>query len=298
MNILSWILKYTIPALMDVPLEDIRRGIEDDGHGNAVMRDTVVDSRKGSTITMDSHFRISLKVNGEEYTVLVGIEGQNDPHPGYPLEYRMQYYASRLLSNQKTEGGHYEVLKPVYSIWIMPYPLEAMRDTVSVLEGRWRFTSRRRGESPPEEFALLINIVAIYLGTEGDTDILEFLEPIFKGTRGARMESGLEEFRKKYMLKPEDITLEKVEEMCGIAEDSRVRYTREGIELGEKTGDERRMKIEKIDIISRLVLDEGWTFERALKFAQVPDEHLEFIISESKKRIEAARSSGSLSRSG
>ena len=51
--------------------------------------------------------------NGEEIALIINVEAQDDPSPGYPLVTRAQYYCARLLASQQgTEFSyHYERFK-------------------------------------------------------------------------------------------------------------------------------------------------------------------------------------------
>ena len=65
--------------------------------------------------------------------MIVNIEAQNDPHPGYSLVSRGIFYLARMISSQYGTAfmrkGHYEDLKKVCSIWLCPQPQEGNENT-------------------------------------------------------------------------------------------------------------------------------------------------------------------------
>ena len=63
--------------------------------------------------------------------------------------------------------------------------------------------------------------------------------------------------------------------MCGIFADSKVRYTREGREMGREEA--------KIEMIADLISKESWTFEKAVSFARIPEDRVEYVRFEVNK---------------
>ena len=103
-----------------------------------------------------------------EVKVIVNLEAQLDPNPGYPLEARAMYYLGRAISDQKAEIGHdYSKLSKVYSIWLV---MDPQKETVNTIVRHKMIGSYDVGfESParirPCDYA---EVVMVHLGKLGD----------------------------------------------------------------------------------------------------------------------------------
>jgi len=67
--------------------------------------------------------------------------------------------------------------------------------------------------------------------------------------------------------------------MCGIFADSKVRYTREGREIGREEA--------QIEMIANLISEESWTFEKAAAIAKIPDDRMDHVRSEVQKKLKS-----------
>ena len=100
-KILAWIVKLTIPMFRDIDVNVIAEGIRSDGERHVKVENTFIPTRGGSTAILDFVFEMDIEVDGSVVPIVVGIEHQNDPDPGYPLVVRMQYYAAKMFGRQK-----------------------------------------------------------------------------------------------------------------------------------------------------------------------------------------------------
>ena len=124
-DILSTIMEACIPEYKGLPRETIMACIEEgDSTVPQIHGSNVEDSRMSDAeIKMDILFTSRLPDSAERVGLHINLEVQNEDEPGYPLEKRGVYYASRMIADQKGTvftGSHYEKLEKVYSIWICP----------------------------------------------------------------------------------------------------------------------------------------------------------------------------------
>jgi|GEM_PF-3566094 len=222
-KILAWIVKLTIPMFRDIEVNVIAAGIRSDGERHVKVENTFIPTRGGSTAILDSVFEMDIEVDGSVVPIVVGIEHQNDPDPGYPLVVRMQYYAAKMFGRQKHRK--YRGLRQSFSVWLLPDPHVSDRGRVDLIT-MGRHTAD--GSMEPLEQSM-VNAVAVNLGTEGEDEesILDFLSVFFmKGCR-AHTEEGFSRFKERYLLEDEDLSLDEVEQLSSLFQDSKERYTRE-----------------------------------------------------------------------
>ncbi len=90
----------------------------------------------------DFYFEATAPQDGATVGIHVDVEGQAAYTDGtYPMEYRAQYYAARLLSSQygrEFARSHYEDLKRVYSVWLFADGPQELRGSVWSTETSWR----------------------------------------------------------------------------------------------------------------------------------------------------------------
>ena len=101
-------------------------------------------------------------------SVIVGVEGQNDPNPGYPLVKRAAYYLATMVTAQKGRefNKNYGEMKKTYSIWCVLDPRVADRNTIV----RYRMKGERiygGKENNPQELDAF-NIIMINMGKYSD----------------------------------------------------------------------------------------------------------------------------------
>lgn len=149
---LARILKEYVPEFRDAPYEDIcnkyiepriyvgeaaverdltnpsidkANEAESDTIDGIMNEDTTVTE---ATVTYDVLFKVKCPgKSGKFIEFYINVEAQADYNPGYPLEIRALYYASRRFASQLrhiTKKTNYGSLEKVYSIWLV------MGDTV------------------------------------------------------------------------------------------------------------------------------------------------------------------------
>ena len=154
-HFLGRILKEYVPEFRDIPYEDIcdkyiepkiyigkvavERDLTNPSMDEAdVAMDEASDTIDGimnedttvteATVTYDVLFKVKCPGKSGKYMEFyINIEAQADYYPGYPLEIRALYYASRRFASQLrhiTRKTNYGALDKVYSIWLV------MGDTV------------------------------------------------------------------------------------------------------------------------------------------------------------------------
>jgi len=134
-QVLAWILKWTTNEFKDMGTNEIETYIENPmvakipvfpGLTNEAiegMRNESKINHEG-LVTYDVRFSVTLPQNqqGKVFRIIVDVEAQKDPHPGYDLITRGVFYGGRMLSDQmgrNLDGEDYDKLEKVYSIWIV-----------------------------------------------------------------------------------------------------------------------------------------------------------------------------------
>lgn len=134
-QVLSWILKWVTKEFNDMEIEEIIPCIE-----NPMV--AIVPIFPGLTNEAIDGMKNESKINGEDFItydvrfnvikpgdkqkkaikIIVDVEGQKDPYPGYDLVTRGIFYSGRMLSDQmgrNFSGEDYDKLEKVYSIWLV-----------------------------------------------------------------------------------------------------------------------------------------------------------------------------------
>ena len=276
--ILSAVLKGCVDELQDKDDEFIRSCLEIGADGRRVIgRNTESTSDAHGSIRMDNVFDV--RIPGErEISIILNIEGQRNPKPGYPLMARATYYASRLISDQKDvyfENDHYEGLRKVYSIWVMTRPRAPYRNSVIKYRFYGSFEGNRslKGKIPECDY---IQIVQINLGKPVSTvpsEVIGVLNTIFS--------EGLDYQERKRRLSEEfNIPVDK--------------YLSEGIVRAMSMNDDVMLEIEnarkkaytsgKVDSALRLMAEKNWSREEVIDFFS-SDPDSETIICILDKRL-------------
>lgn len=101
----------------------------------------------------------------EVIRLIINLEAQNKPNPGYPILKRAIYQGSRLISAQygvEFSGSDFKNLKKVYSIWILPQPNKNEQNVIEKYSIVREVLSGSR-EEPVRNYDLL-TIITVYLG--------------------------------------------------------------------------------------------------------------------------------------
>lgn len=155
-SILAWILKCCVKEFFDCDLAKITECIEGtpdvatkavhrneadvplDGNIEIQGDNTEDSSITEQTITYDIRFTAIVPDTKEIVELLINVEAQKQDE-GYPLEKRVIYYLSRLISGQYGTvftHSHYEKIQKVYSIWICSGAPNYKKNTISGISMR------------------------------------------------------------------------------------------------------------------------------------------------------------------
>lgn len=146
-SILAYLLKYAVEEFESYTIAEIVPMIEDvrigtvpvePGETNDVITGMPQEGKipgEGS-LTYDVRFFVRLpgEENRAEYTLLIDVEAQGEPHQTYWIETRGIVYGSRMISEQVGRNithGHYEKAQKVYSIWICMNCPQEYANTIS-----------------------------------------------------------------------------------------------------------------------------------------------------------------------
>ena len=133
-DVLSWLLRSNLEEFRDSSIEEIKACLNIGEDGRTVIgRETEFDSVEHGKILTDSIFDVKLPGTDEGISVILNIECQSDPNPGYPIGKRAEYYIARLISSQKGvdfANDDYSKLRKVYCIWYILRPRACCRNTV------------------------------------------------------------------------------------------------------------------------------------------------------------------------
>lgn len=122
--VIAHIAKAVITEYAHMSIEDILAHLDREHPNSAryvISSNTELTDIKGKTIRPDIVFLTTPPGSKYRIPIVINLEPQNKPNPGYPLVSRGIYYVGRLLSIQ--EHGEnmealYNTLHKVYSIWI------------------------------------------------------------------------------------------------------------------------------------------------------------------------------------
>ena len=169
-DVLARILKDNIDELAGMSVEEIKGCLQLESDGKTVIgRETEYITRDGRKVILDSVFDVFIPGTGSRIPIIIGLEGQRNPRPGYPLGKRAEYYLARMVSEQKDKyftGKNYGDLRKTYSIWCV---LEPRKDDLNSVV-RYRMKAERTYghiDDEPEEL-VTFNVIMMYLGSYKD----------------------------------------------------------------------------------------------------------------------------------
>ena len=279
--ILAWILQSCTSEFRDVPIAEIEKCIEGTPEigTKAVHRDEGKDIITGmnnedssvyeQTIFFDIRFS-AIHPEAGKIQMIINVEVQRDANTGYPLEKRIIYYLSRLISAQYGpvfDHARYGDIRKVYSIWIVPNPAEYRRNSI------WKMSFSGEDmvgqyHGRPKDYDLMTGII-INLNSEkerSDVKIIKLLDVLLSENRAPEEKKKIlsEEFDIPYT---EEIEQE-VLNMCNLSQ---------GIyEKGYDTG-----RIQEAVVIYReeLNLSDGEIIKKLQKKFQITEEQArEFVL--------------------
>ncbi len=165
-DILSMLLRYNLEEFNDKDFSTIKNCL-DIGEDNVTVigRETEYSDPEDGSIVTDSVFNVKIPDSNNRIEVIVNVEGQNDPFPGYPLRKRAEYYLGRIVSAQKGKefsGSDYGNLRKVYSIWYILNPRAEYRNSVT----KYSMKAESLSGNPERYLKPLdtFNIIMVYVG--------------------------------------------------------------------------------------------------------------------------------------
>lgn len=293
--ILSWIMKCCIPDYSDMAIPDIEACIEESTNPSTIpVNPNETESIRGSNtednsiteqvIRYDVIFTALLPLTKEPIQIIINVEAQRDSHPGYPLEKRMIYYLSRMISSQygtMFERSGYDRLRKVYSIWICSEPPRDQENSMKEITLMQKAINGHPSMNA-QDIDLMTGIMICLGKPDGDNSnrILRLMDVLLSKEIGAS--------RKKQILTEEfDIRMTRkadreVLEMCNLGEGV--------VEWALKRGEERGIAQEKqrgilsqiasyADSVRGIISEFHVDKESAIRIARVPEQYQNEVLS-------------------
>ena len=292
--ILAWILKTCTEEFAPYRIQEIESCIQGDPeislgavHPNDTDRDGPLldgDVFQEGMNTEDGSFReeniyYDIRVNarapsdGIPIELIINIEVQLNPSPGYPIEKRAVYYCSCLISSQYgTVFAHseYQKLRKVYSIWFCTDPPRKRKNTIKKISLKETPVFGQPDTSGKDSD--LMQILIINLGdAEGSVEnqILRLMNVLLSTKTDVREKQRVmqEEF---HIAMTTELEVE-VEELCNLSQG----IYNEGFETGIEKGIQGAVAILREEgyrdqqIIERIQKRYGLTLEEAEKYVIV-----------------------------
>ncbi|MBQ6229522.1 MAG: hypothetical protein IJJ74_00190 [Eubacterium sp.] len=235
-QLIARILKWTTSEFCDMDPEDIIPYIEepavssvgvDPGLTNELVTGLPTESKvlKEGLVTYDVRFFVKNPKSDKvgEVRMIVDIEAQKKPNPGYQLVPRGILYCGRMLSEQidrNVKHGNYDSLEKVYSIWIIFNCSQETSNTISSYEIQHRATY---GECEDYERCDLLRVVTVRMPKRGGlmtaknppSDLHELLYDVFVEKR--KPADKIKFLKEKYGLVMDSYKQE-VNVMCNLGE--------------------------------------------------------------------------------
>ncbi|MDE6839573.1 MAG: hypothetical protein K2P49_01770 [Oscillospiraceae bacterium] len=227
--------------------------------------DTEDKSVREGTVTYDIRFRAIAPSSGEQITLIINVEAQNDFYPGYPLIKRGIYYCSRMISSQygrEFTGPHYEKIKKVYSIWICMNPPKMRENTIT----RYRLVEEHlvgEAKEPVRNYDLLSIVMLCLGGPDGANydGVLRMLDVLLSNETS-------EAEKRKILQDDYDIQMtrtmeQEVSVMCNLSKGV--------MEKGMAKGRAEGMADGILSAIKNLVKNMGVSVEQAMSVLEIPE---------------------------
>ena len=180
-EVLSVIAKYVIPEVKEYSYEEIAKMI---GNVNISKEEVAVNGAIGRLESESKYIgekviyydiKTILRTEHGEIDLILNVEMQRDPSPGYNLKMRGSYYVARNFSEQLrdlSKEENYDKLKKVYSIWIVANSAKA-----EIVKYALMNTKTREIEPKNDPFSLIM----IYLGKEKSKEkVIKYIKALFE----------------------------------------------------------------------------------------------------------------------
>ena len=249
-QVLAWILKRFVPEYKDCELEDIEKkyiqpetimvskmGVEQGSESIQGIRNE--DTVQGeATVFYDVLFHVWYpKMEGKQIGMYLNLEAQSDYYPGYPIEPRGIYYASRRLTAQLKKvdkDTNYGTLQKVYSIWLCMGNVPVYEENTVSLYSLNKNDIIGKVKRNEEIYDLISVIIMRYNDkTELKDQTLQMLQTL-SSDRLSKKEK-LKRL-KNLGMRVDDRIEEGVEEMCNMGDYIEAKAIKKGIEQGIERG--------------------------------------------------------------
>ena len=291
-RVLTWFIRSNVDEFKDRSIDEIKACMDLGEDGRTVIgRDTELSSPKNGKIRMDSIFELKVPDSDEKVALLINIEGQRNPRPGYPLGKRAEYYAARLVSSQKGvyfKGDDYGKMRKVYSIWYILKPRLDDRNTVITYGMTAKDVLGNPGQVPDLD---TFNIVMVNVGSYDDAlpDASALPALLFNNMDDDEREGAIWD---RFNIEYDDVLRKEVNDMASITQDSYDWGYDEGLAKGRAEGRAEGMAEGMANIISclsdtviSLTSDKGWPLDEALAFMKVSDDLKAPLEEEVRRRL-------------
>ena len=296
-DILSNVISKLVSELEDKDIEFIKGCVSPEEMPKVTGLNTEMHNDDDAYVIMDNLF--SIDIPGEQGVgIMLNIEAQGDPEPGYPLLKRAIYYASGVMFNQKGtvfEGSHYEKLRKTYSIWFIMQPKPGNENTI-VRYPLVKIPGLKKKKTI-EEDCNLMEIIMVNLGGSEKTSnkTLKMFNEIFSSN--VKGEMYRKRLQKKYNISVDDNTLESLERISMSLGEEIVNYQRRvgynsGYESGYGSGydsgyDSRKQEqIEQLASMAiGLMSQPNISKEKAIELALIPDDIKDEVIARIDQKL-------------
>ncbi len=240
--------------------------------------DTVQKHENKLGIAYDLLFQALVPDSEDHVELIINIEAQNEPNPGYPLPKRSIYYTSEKIADQKGRvftKNHYEKIRKVYSIWICQNQPEYRANNVTHLH---MACDSFVGDYQERECDYdLLSIFMVYLGgSEGDgkyKGILRLLDVLFSNKKSAVEKGNI--LKNEFGIPMTEAMEKEFNNMCNLGE----AIEQNGIKKGRHT-----TRLEDIQAIRKNL---GYSLEQAMNLLNVPDDERPEYLTLLQKQLEA-----------
>jgi len=270
-QIIAWILKWTTSEYFDKNISEIIPYIGDTyvdlipvtpGLTNKVIESMPTESKivGEGTLYYDVRFCVKLpeSPNGKAFRIIVDLEAQKSPYPGYSIATRGIGYGGRMISEQfgrTVTGRDYDYMEKVYSIWLVFNSSKRTANSILKFSMEPHFL---HGHFDINERYDLLDVVMVYVPQEGDIDSVQnsptvlhrMLYDIFVMKNEA--EEKIRIIKEKYNLISENLG-RRINDMCNLSE----------------MVEERAKKNVMIDTIKNM-LEKGFTQEEIKEYTGYP----------------------------
>ena len=251
-EILSRIVGALVDEFKDIPVQEIAEKYLDTPHireipmfpgeTNANRRISGISNEDKSATEGERDYDILFNAVapslGDLIRLIINLEAQNKPNPGYPIPKRGIYQGCRLISAQygvEFSGSDFQNLKKVYSIWILPQPNKGEQNVIEKYSIVREVLCGSR-EEPVRNYDLM-TIIMVYLGDPGqpsESEIIRLLSVLLSHELTA--DEKLTTLETEFSIPVTYEIKEEVANMCNLSDAIEQKSRAEGEAKGEAKG--------------------------------------------------------------